>query len=226
VTPPDDAVARLRDLAGSSGLFPAQLDICDRVAVAVQLDKVLSDHGRLDIVVNNAGVGQQFAPLPEIDPAAIDLVVSVNLLGAINVCAEAATRVSDDTGRLINVASHYGLVGRANYAPYCASKAGVIALTQSLALELAHRRVTVNAICPGTMLTEMVREAYQQRAVAAGLGPEGGPALLADFASQSIPLGRTGTPADIGKMVAWIASDEASFTTGAAFNLAGGETLY
>jgi NAD(P)-dependent dehydrogenase (short-subunit alcohol dehydrogenase family) len=226
LTSADSAAAELQQIQGSPGGLSLRLDIFDRSAVAATLDAIVETEGRLDIVVNNAGVGQQFAPLHELEPGEIEHVVNVNLIGTLNCCAEAATRVADRTGRIINVASHYGLVGRANYAPYCASKAGVIALTQALALELAPRGITVNSICPGTMLTDMLRNAYEQRAIAAGLGAVGGPELLASFASDTIPLGRTGIPSDAGRMVAWIASDAASFTTGAAFNLSGGETLY
>ncbi|WP_331748279.1 SDR family NAD(P)-dependent oxidoreductase [Streptomyces chartreusis] len=226
LTSADSAAAELQQIQGSPGGLSVRLDILDRSAVAATLDGILETEGRLDIVVNNAGVGQQFAPLHELDQGSIEHVVNVNLIGTLNCCAEAATRIADSTGRIINIASHYGLVGRANYAPYCASKAGVIALTQALALELAARRITVNSICPGTMLTDMVRDAYEQRAIVAGLGAVGGPELLASFTSDTIPLGRTGSPSDVGRMAAWIASDAASFTTGAAFNLSGGETLY
>jgi 3-hydroxybutyrate dehydrogenase len=100
-------------------------------------------------------------------------VIGVNLVGTINCCAEAASRVADDTGRIINIASNLGLAGLANLATYSASKAGVIGLTQALALELAPRRVTLNSICPGGMLTDQLRVAYEQRAAADGPGGRG-----------------------------------------------------
>lgn len=222
----DASAASLREIRNSPGGFALTLDVCDRSAVAGAFEDVRVTHGRLDIVVNNAGIGQQFAPLQELDAAEIARVVEVDLLSVISCCAEAAPRISDGTGRIVNIASHYGLVGRACYGPYSAAKAGVIALTQSLALELAPRGVTVNSVCPGTMLTDMLRNAYEERAVAAGLGAGHGEDLLAEFERESIPLRRHGNPQDVGAMVAWLASDAASFTTGSALNVAGGETLH
>jgi NAD(P)-dependent dehydrogenase (short-subunit alcohol dehydrogenase family) len=223
----DEPLAReLTDLPGSPGGDSLCLDIERRDAVAGVLDEVVATYGRLDILVNNAGVGQQYAPLDEIHPEVIARVVGVNLVGTINCCSEAVARIADGTGRIINVASHYGLVGRPNFAPYSASKAGVIALTQSLAVEVAARGVTVNAVCPGTTVTEMVEEAYEQRAVAAGLDASEGSRLLEEFARASIPVGRTASPADMAATVAWLASDDASFITGSAINVSGGETLY
>ena len=223
----DDTLAsELRGVPGSPGGASVALDITDRAAVGAVMDEIVTRYGQLDVVVNNAGVGQDFAPLHDIDPAVVRHVIDVNLIGTINCCAEAVGRIADGDGRIINVASHYGLVGRANFAPYSASKAGVVALTQSLSLEVAARGITVNAVCPGTTLTEMVREAYEQRAVAAGLDARSGLSLLEHFAAESLPVGRTAVPDDIAKVVAWLASPDASFITGSAINVSGGETLY
>src|SRR2546430_946046 len=105
---------------------------------------------------------------------------------------------------------------------YSASKAAVIAITQVMALELAPYGVTVNCICPGTMVTDMMRTGFGEAARSAGRDVD---ELIREKA-ESIPLGRMGTPEDMGNMAAWIASDEACYTTGAAFNLTGGEQVF
>lgn len=203
----------------------AVVDVSDRENVHAAWQAVVSEFGRLDVLVNNAGLVQAFAPLQDLPDAAISRILAVNLHGTMICSAEAIPLLPDGSGRIINMASQYGKLGRPGYAAYSATKAGVVGLTQSLALELAPRGITVNCICPGTMLTEMVRETFDQRASASSHQATG-EALMDAFPREHIPLARIGTPEDVGAMVAWIASDEASFTTGAAFNVTGGETIF
>jgi 3-oxoacyl-[acyl-carrier protein] reductase/sorbitol-6-phosphate 2-dehydrogenase len=125
-------------------------------------------------------------------------------------------------GRIINTASQVGKCAWPEWGTYSASKAAVIAVTQAMALELAPFGVTVNCVCPGTMLTNMTRVGFGEAAAALGADVE---KLLADKAA-SIPAGRLGTAEDMGLMCAWIASDDSRFTTGAAFNLTGGENVF
>jgi NAD(P)-dependent dehydrogenase (short-subunit alcohol dehydrogenase family) len=127
-------------------------------------------------------------------------------------------------GRIVNIASQTGKVPWPRMGVYAASKAAVISLTQCLALELAPWNILVNAVCPGTMwspagMTEVV---LAREAAARGESLE----AALDARARSIPLGRLGTPGDVGAMVAWLASDEVTYTTGAALNLTGGERVF
>ena len=199
------------------------LDVTDSAAVERTFALIREEHGRLDVLVNNAGLAHPQAPLSETSDEVIDRVLEVNVKGVLY-CARAAARlmVAQGSGRIINIASQAGKCGVADWAVYCASKAAVVAATQAQALELARHGVTVNAICPGPMLTEMTFETLRLEAAATGADFE---ALLAERC-RAVPLGRLGSAAELGEMVAWIASDASSFTTGASFNLTGGMSVF
>jgi 3-oxoacyl-[acyl-carrier protein] reductase/sorbitol-6-phosphate 2-dehydrogenase len=150
-------------------------------------------------------------------------VFAVNVRGLI-ACSRAAGRVMQArrSGRIINTASQVGKVAWPGWGTYSASKAAVIAVTQVMALELAPFNVTVNCICPGTMVTDMMRTGFGEAARSAGRDVE----QMIREKAESIPLGRMGTADDMGNMAAWIASDHACYTTGASFNLTGGEQVF
>jgi NAD(P)-dependent dehydrogenase (short-subunit alcohol dehydrogenase family) len=170
--------------------------------------------------VNNAGVAQPIAEMLDTPDEVIDRVFAVNVKGVI-ACSRAAGRVmrEQSRGRIINTASQVAKVPWPGWGTYSASKAAVVAITQVMAVELAPFNVTVNCICPGTMMTNMTRTGFGEGAAAAGRDVD---EMIREKA-ESIPLRRLGTAEDIGNMAAWIASDEACYTTGAAFNLTGGE---
>jgi NAD(P)-dependent dehydrogenase (short-subunit alcohol dehydrogenase family) len=199
-----------------------RLDVTDHDAVESVLGEIAEQHGSLDIMVNNAGVAHPVGNLLDTADNVVEAVFAVNVFGLL-ACSRAAARlmISQGTGgHIINTASQAGKSAWPGWGVYSASKACVISLTQCLALELAPHSIIVNAICPGTMMTDMTRTGFS-----AGL--QEGQTLdeaLAEKAA-SIPLGRLGTPDDIGAMVAWLASADASFTTGAAINLTGGEMV-
>lgn len=217
----DGAVAQIRATTPEAAATAVTVDVTDSVAV----DRVVADtaetHGRLDVLVNNAGVAHPVAHLVDTHDSVFDDVFAVNVKGVF-FCSRAAARVMKEQrgGRIISMASQAGKGAWPGWGIYSASKACVISLTQAFALELAPYGISVNAICPGTMLTDMTRTGFS-----AGLEPGQNLDDALRLKAASIPYGRLGTGADVGNLVAWLASDDCSFTTGAAINLTGGETI-
>ncbi len=178
--------------------------------------------GRLDVWVNNAGVSF-IAPVLGTDPAELATLLDVNVIGVLHgMQAAAAAMVPAGRGRIVNIASDAGLQGFAYLGGYAASKFAVVALTQTLALELAGTGVTVNAVCPGTAETAMNEAEWAaQRSLTHETLDEVRAAYLAD-----IPVGRFCTPEDVGATVAFLASDGASFVTGQSWCVNGGTVLH
>jgi NAD(P)-dependent dehydrogenase (short-subunit alcohol dehydrogenase family) len=197
------------------------LDVTD----TAEVDEVIADVGRefgsLDILCNNAGVSQPIAHVVDTPDEVIEKVFAVNVRGVI-ACTRAAARIMKEQkrGRIINTASQVGKTAWPDWGVYSASKAAVIGITQVTAVELAPWNIQVNAICPGTMLTDMTRTGFKG-------GLKEGTTLEEALADKggTIPMKRLGTPDDVGNLVAFLASDECSFTTGAAINLTGGEMV-
>ena len=168
--------------------------------------------GPIDILVNNAGIYPRAAVL-DLDEATWDAVLDVNLKGTF-FCAQAAARrmTNRGSGRIINIASDSALIPAANGAHYCASKAGVVALTKSLALALAPRGILVNAIAPGLTDTAQPRYGMTEAEIAA-------------YGRESIPMGRIAEPEDIARATLFLASDLAAFVTGQTIFVNGGSLM-
>ncbi len=185
------------------GVIPC--DVSDRVQVNAAFEQV----GDLDVLVNNAGVSVR-SPAADISQDQWEQVLATNLSGAFWVAQAAARRMLLGAGGVIlNTASTNALVGYRYYADYNATKAGLVALTKSLALEWAPT-IRVNAVCPGYVLTPMQQAEYT-------------PQMLAEVNSR-IPLGRHATPEELAGLFAYLASDEAAYFTGAVIVMDGGET--
>ncbi len=199
------------------------VDVADSAEVEKAIEKTVDRFGRLDVLVNNAGIAPRVADFTEITDAEIDRVFAVNVRGVL-ACSRAAAPIMkrQNYGRIISTASQAGRRGWPGWAVYSGSKAAVIAITQAMALELAPYNILVNCICPGTMDTEMTRAGFAD----VGEGTNQSADDLIKAKARTIPLGRLGTPDDMAAMVAWLASDEAGFTTGSALNLTGGEMLF
>ena len=187
-----------------------KVDVANFEDVQAMVEKSTEEFGRVDILVNNAGVTKDNL-LVRMTQQQWDWVISVNLKGAFN-CTKAVVplMMRNRYGRIINIASVIGLVGNAGQANYAASKAGIIGLTKSAAKELASRGITVNAVAPGYIQTEMT-ERLPEQAKEAFL--------------KTIPLQRAGLPQDVAGVVVFLASEDASYITGQVINIDGGMVM-
>jgi 3-oxoacyl-[acyl-carrier protein] reductase len=216
-----DTAASLKPSASGRRGKAVHLDVTDTAQVERVFNEVAQEYGSLDILCNNAGVAQPILSMLDTTDEVVDRVLAVNVRGVL-ACSRAAGRImlAQGSGRIINTASQVGKNAWPGWGIYSASKAAVIAITQVMARELAPT-VVVNAICPGTMLTDMTRTGFRAGAAEG----EDWEANLAEH-TAAIPFKRLGTPEDMGNLAAWLASDECSFTTGAAINLTGGEVTF
>jgi len=205
----DALEAAAAELSGATGqtVIALQADVADSASVKALLDQVLARFQRLDILVNNAGVTRDTL-LVRMDEADWDMVLDVNLKGAY-LCTKAAIRqmMKQRYGRIVNVTSVSGIAGQAGQTNYSASKAGLIGFTRALAREVGSRGITVNAVAPGFVPTDLTKDL---------------PADFKEASLKSIPLGRWGTPQEIANAVAFLASDDASYITGHVLSVDGG----
>ena len=187
-----------------------QCNVSDFEKCQAFIQDVIKTYGRLDILVNNAGITRD-GLLMKMSEADFDSVIETNLKGTFNTIRFASRQMlKQRSGRIINLSSVVGIAGNAGQANYASSKAGVIGLTKAVARELASRGITVNAIAPGfieTEMTEVLSDAVKEASVA------------------QIPLGRFGKPEDIAKTAAFLASDDAGYITGQVIQVDGGMAI-
>ncbi|PYM25781.1 MAG: sugar dehydrogenase [Candidatus Rokuibacteriota bacterium] len=222
VTNPAAAEAVAAEIrAGGAEATALQADVSSELEVREMFAKAIAHFGAIDILVNNAGL-QQDAPLVDMTLAQWNKVIGVNLTGMF-LCAREAARemirrgvradVSRAAGKIVCISSVHEVIPWAGHANYAASKGGVKLLMQSLAQELAPHRIRVNSVAPGAIQTPINRAAWET--------PEALASLL-----RLIPYGRIGQPEDIGRVVAWLASDDADYIHGQTIFVDGGMTLY
>ena len=187
-----------------------QCNVADYQATEAMIRKVTDDFGRLDILVNNAGITRD-GPLMKMSEEDYDTVLDTNLKGTFH-CIRFAARqmLRQRGGRIINLSSVSGILGNAGQANYSASKAGVIGLTKSAARELASRGITVNAVAPGFIETDMTDKLSDK---------------VKEQMSGQIPLGRFGKPEQVAKAAAFLASDDAAYITGQVLAVDGGMSM-
>ena len=188
------------------------VELTDDAAVHAAAAQVVTAHGRIDILVNNAGITGGNATTWELDPAVWRRVIEVNLIAPYLTCrAVVPHMLQREWGRIVNIASVAGKEGNPNASHYSASKAGLIALTKSLAKEVATKGILVNAITPAVAKTAMFAQMKQSHI---------------DYMLGKIPMGRFVEVDEIAAMVAWLSSEDCSFSTGAVFDLTGGRATY
>jgi 3-oxoacyl-[acyl-carrier protein] reductase len=188
------------------------VELSDEAAVQAATAATLQAHGHIDILVNNAGITGGNGPTWELAPEVWRRVIDVNLIGPFLTCRAIVPHLLQrGYGRIVNVASVAGKEGNPNASHYSASKAGLIALTKSLGKELATKGVLVNAVTPAAAKTAIFDSMTQQHI---------------DFMLSKIPMNRFGQVEEIANLVAWLASDECAFSTGATFDISGGRATY
>jgi len=204
------------------GALPLAADVRSPDAVREAVERAARELGGLDTLVNSAGV-IHIKPLAEVSEPEWDLTLDVNLKGAFLVAQAAAPHLrASGRGRIVSIASDAGKRGFAWIQAYCASKFGLIGLTESLAVELAPDQVTVNCVCPvGCPTTEMGKGVLAWKVETTGRPPD----EVTAAAARTNPLGRNATEADVAAAVLWFLSDEAAFLTGVALDVDGGAHL-
>ena len=187
-----------------------QCNVADTAATADMVKEVIKTYGKLDILVNNAGITRDNL-IMKMSEEDFDAVIDANLKGCFNtIKAVSRQMLKQRAGRIINITSVSGILGNAGQANYAASKAGIIGLTKTMARELASRGITVNAVAPGFVDTDMTQVL---------------PENVKEAATAQIPLGRFGKPEDIATMVAYLASEKASYITGQIISVDGGMAI-
>jgi 3-oxoacyl-[acyl-carrier protein] reductase len=205
----DKAAAALKS---ADRIRPAVVDVTDETAIARATGALVREAGKIDIVVNNAGITGGNAPTWELEPGIWRRVVEVNLIAPYLVCRAVVPRmIAAGYGRIVNIASIAGKEGNPNASHYSASKAGLIGLTKSLAKELAGKNVLVNCVTPAAAKTDLFDQMTQAQI---------------DYMLSKIPMNRFVTVEEIAALVAWLCSEECSFSTGAVFDISGGRAVY
>ncbi len=207
----DQLVAVKETIISNGGIAESMAgDVSNLNSISEIVTNTIDKWGRIDILVNNAGIARDniIMRMKEDD---WDSVMNINLKGCFNgIKSVARSMIKNKAGRIINITSVIGQIGNAGQSNYAASKAGIMGLTKSMAKELGPRNITVNAVAPGYITTDMTNELNDE---------------VKEQMKSSIPLGRLGTPDDVANLVCFLASDEAGYITGQTFNVDGGMVM-
>jgi 3-oxoacyl-[acyl-carrier protein] reductase len=208
----DLATQTAQEIAAQCGVesLALEVDVASQNSVKAMVKEALTKFGKIDILVNNAGITRDGLVM-RMKERDWDMVLDINLKGAFN-CAQALSRpmMKQRYGRIINISSVNGIVGQAGQANYSSSKAGLIGLTKALAKEFGSRNITVNAVAPGFIETDLTHELPEE---------------LRELSLKLTPMGRFGSPQDVANAVAFLAAEEASFITGVVLKVDGGMVM-
>ena len=201
------AAARL-----GAGTLALVADVTRAAEVDAAIARLTREWGRLDVLVHNAGITGRSFPIWELTDEDWQRVIDVDLT-SVFLCCRAAVKVMlrQGSGRIVNIASIAGKEGNPTLVPYSTAKAGVIGLTKALAKEVATRGILVNAVAPAVIGTELLKQMETS---------------TVELLISKIPMGRVGTPEEVAALVAWLASDQCTFSTGAVYDLSGGRATY
>jgi 2-hydroxycyclohexanecarboxyl-CoA dehydrogenase len=210
-------VQRFKDQGVNTIVFDLSASTPVDITDYAQVKRAVDAAGPVDILVNNAG-WDLFKPFLKTDPAFWQKIISINLVGAMNLMhCVLPGMVARARGKVVNIASDAGRVGSSGEAPYSACKGGIIALTKTLAREMASKNIQLNVVCPGLTETNML-EQFMQGA--------GNPEKLREAYRRAVPMGRLGKPEDLPGAILFFASDDADFITGQVLSVSGGLTMH
>jgi len=208
----DQAQATASELGSLGTTIGVGVDHTDEASVASALAETESGIGPVDILVNSAGIAGANKKVWEYTPEEWRQVIDVDLVGPFMCCRAVVPGMMErDYGRIVNISSVAGKEGNPNASHYSSAKAGLLGLTKSLGKELAHTGITVNAITPATVGTEMLNDCTQEHI---------------DYMLSKIPMARFGKVEEMAAIIAWLACEDCSFSTGATFDMAGGRATY
>ena len=204
--------AAIKRLAGKGEAHATVVDVADERSVTAATAAAIGQLGEIDILVNNAGISGPNAKTWEYAPADWRKIVEIDLTSVFLCCRAIVPRMlARKYGRIVNVASIAGKEGNPNASAYSTAKAGVIALTKSLGKELAEAGITVNCVTPAAVETEIFAQMTKEHIA---------------YMKSKIPMGRFGRTEEIAALIAWLSSEDCSFSTGAAFDISGGRATY
>jgi 2-dehydro-3-deoxy-L-rhamnonate dehydrogenase (NAD+) len=206
----EQVAAELRN-AGHKALA-VQVDVANRASVQAMVQRTVSEFGRVDALVNNAGIAGKAAPITEQSEEDWDLMMAVDLK-SVYLCCQAVLEpmLRQGSGAIVNVASIAGKEGNPNMVPYSTAKAGVIGLTKSLGKEVAQKGIRVNAVAPAVIETEILKQLTPQQV---------------EYMCARIPMGRPGKPEEVAQIILFLASDRSSFVTAQCYDVSGGRATY
>ncbi len=216
-----ETVEMILKAGGNAGAI--RTDVTKKDDVQTMAAEAGTHHGRIDILVNCAGTDKKGA-ITELSVETWDILMELNLKGTF-LCTQAVmpAMIDQKYGRIVNIASMAGKTGEPLTSPYCASKFGVIGFTQSVALEVGKHNVTINAVCPGPVNTNLFKQSIAQFAALNSVSEQ---EYLQKVFIDPTPMGRVAEPEDVARAVVFLASDDAGFITGTTLNVSGGREMH